>query len=213
MLIENVKNCILEVLGETKLKSLDHVYEQKGNQLKLIISIHNLNLIHDILIHTKLIFNVNEDKTEIEGNTLSYLYDLNCKYRLMKFDDEDSLKEILIDIFFDFKFGEDIKNLSTFLKSPARMVNEYLHLSDFKDNSVLTIDYQPRFNITKCSDYIMFFKVNMINDYEFDFNIKKEELNYIFNMSYNSETVEEETNTLKNSIPAIIGEYIKDLIF
>ena len=128
--IENITNIILEVLGETKLKSLDHVYEKHGDQYKLIISFHNLNLIHDILLHTKLIFNVEEDKIFLSHNQLTYLYDLNCKYKMINFDNLEELKDSLNEIFFDFLFGEDIINISKFIASPSRMVNEYLNEID-----------------------------------------------------------------------------------
>jgi len=208
--IEEITNVILDVLGETKIKSLDHVYEEHGDQLKLILSFHNLNLIHDILIHTKLIFNVDKDKIYLSHDQLTYLFDLNCSYNMRMFDDIDDLKEILTEIFFDFEFGEDIRQLSTFIGSPARMVNEYLNSIDFNKTSVLTIDYQPKFNIVECSSFTADFNVDLINDYKFDLSIKKvKNSHYELTFKINDKYIKKETNTLVNSIPAIIGEIIK----
>jgi hypothetical protein len=208
--IEDITNTVLEVLGETKLKSLDHVYEKHGDQLKLIMSFHNLNLIHDVLIHTKLIFNVDDEKIYLSHNQLTYLYDLNCSYKMLMFEDDEDLKEQLTEIFFDFLFGEDISQLSTFIASPSRMVNEYLNSIDFNKTSVLTVDYQPKFNIVECSSYTADFNIEMINDYKFDLSIKKvEDSHYEFTFKINDKYIKKETNTLVNSIPAIIGEMIK----
>lgn len=208
--IEEISDVILDVLGETKLKSLDHVYEQHGDQLKLVLSFHNLNLIHDILIHTKLLFNVDDDKIYLTHNQFTYLYNLNCSYKMMMIEDIDDFKEKLTDIFFDFQFGEDIEQLSTFIASPSRMVNEYLNSIDYNKTSVLTIDYQPKFNIVECSSFTADFKIELINDYGMDLSIKKiEDSQYEFTFKINDKYIKKETTTLVNSIPAIIGEVIK----
>jgi len=208
--IEDITDTILEVLGETKLKSLDHVYEKHGDQLKLIISLHNLNLIHDILIHTKLIFNVDDDKIYLSHNQFTYLYDLNCEYKMVMFEDVDEFKETMTETFYDFNFGEDIIQLSTFLASPSRMVNEYLNSVEYNKTSVLNIIYQPRFNIVECSNYSADFNIQLINDYELDLSIKKiEESHYEFTFKINDKYIKKEAETLVNSIPAIIGEMIK----
>ena len=208
--IEEISNVILEVLGETKLKSLDHVYEQHGGQLKLIMSFHNLNLIHDVLIHTKLIFNVDDGKVFLSNNQFTYLYDLNCSYKMMMFEDTEEARELLTEVFFDFSFGEDIRQLSTFIASPSRMVNEYLNDVGFNKTSVLTVDYQPKFNIVECSSFTADFNIDLINDYKFDLSIKKiEESHYEFTFKINDKYIKKELTTLVNSIPAAIGEVIK----
>lgn len=209
--IEDINVVILEVLGDTKLKSIDHVYEKHKDQLKLILSFHNLNLPHDILLHTKLIFNVDDGKIYLTHNQLTYLYDINCDYKLLMFDSIDEFRELLTEIFSNFLFGEDIVNISKFLKSPARMINEYLNSIKFNNTSVLTVDYQPKFNIVSCSKFTIDFKIDLINDYKLELTIKKiNESLYEFNFKVNDKYIKKETNTLINSIPAIIGEIIKN---
>lgn len=209
--IEDITNSILEVLGETKLKSLDHVYEKHGDQLKLIISLHNLNLMHNILMHTKLIFNVDQDKIYLTHNQFTYLFDLNCEYRLNMFKDLEQFKYLLNQVFFDFKFGQDIKEYSKFLLSPSRMVNEYLNSINYNNYSVLYVDYQPKFNITECSNFVANFEISLIDDYKIDLGIKKiNNTLYSFTFKINGKYIEKEVKTLENSIPAEIGEFIKN---
>ena len=162
-------------------------------------------------MHTKLIFNVDNDKVYLSHNQLTYLFDLNCEYKMIAFKDLDAFKYLLNQIFFDFKFGQDLREYSRFLLSPSRMVNEYLNSINYNNYSVLYIDYQPKFNITECSNFIANFEIGLIDDYKIDLSIKKidnDKYNFIFKI--NGKYIEKEISTLKNSIPAEIGEFIKN---
>ena len=78
--ISEIDELFKSVFTEGRFLTYKNVYEKHDNYYNLVISIHSLLLEETFVIHTKFIFKTNLEKTEINGNYFTYLYDINCNY-------------------------------------------------------------------------------------------------------------------------------------
>ena len=99
--IREIEKSIIKIFGKSDVLSTDSVYEsiKDSDNLKLVISLNKM-FIEDIsIIHNKLIFVVNPEKTKIVKNSFLYLYELNCKYVSVEFNDLQDFENKLKDKF------------------------------------------------------------------------------------------------------------------
>ena len=127
ILVGDLIDKIKEVFDSTKVLSVESVYEkiENSNDLKLVISMNKI-LYDDVnIIYTKLIFNCDNNKSKLTKSNFTYLYDINCEYIRIDFINIEEFATKISNIFKENKFGENIKILSKFVKSPSTLINEW----------------------------------------------------------------------------------------
>jgi len=189
------------------VNSVETVYEEpeEGDFLRLIISIHGLATEDTSIIHTKFIFKVDVEKRNLIEDSFIYLYDINCVYHKMEFDNVVDLKKKVEDIIESKNFGGDIQILSDFIEAPAMFLNYYMRRAKITDYSVFDVEYEPKFKTTPCDKTTFDFKININNNYNIEVSIYKidrkdpEDLDtYKFQFKFMDEIETVESDTLKN---------------
>ena len=220
--ISEIENMFKEVFNEEKglVASVETLYETpKGEDfLKLVISLHGLNTEDATIIHTKFIFKVDSGKRHLIDNSFIYLYDINCVYHKIEFDNVIDLQEKIEDITQSNDFGEDIQILSDFIEAPAMFLNYYMKRAKITDYSVFEVDYEPKFKTHPCDKTSFDFKININNNYNIELSIWKIEAQkddavdkYKFQFRFMDEIKTVETDTL-NNIHYFIGSNVAKLL-
>ena len=220
--ISEIENMFKEVFNEEKglVASVETLYETpKGEDfLKLVISLHGLNTEDATIIHTKFIFKVDTGKRHLIDNSFIYLYDINCVYHKIEFDNVIDLQEKIEDITQSNDFGEDIQILSDFIEAPAMFLNYYMKRAKITEYSVFEVDYEPKFKTTPCNKTTFDFKININNNYDIELSIwkieaqKDDEMDkYKFQFRFMDEIKTVETDSL-NNIHYFIGSNIAKLL-
>ncbi len=214
IIISDLVDAINKSFDSTKVLSVDSVYEKidDSNELKMIIFLNRV-LYDDInIIYTKLLFIVDGGKYKLTKNYFTYLYDINCEYVRVDFDDLEDFKSKIQNIFKKNKFGNNIKILSKFIKSPAVLVNEWLNENDISDISVTGFKYEPKIKIMPCKSLFFSFGINLSNDQTIGLEITKEKEHfYIFKFKILDKYVTVEQENLNNLVK-VIGETSKNKI-
>ena len=214
ILISDLEDAINYSFDSTKVMSVDSVYEklEDSDDLKLVIFLNRV-LYDDInIIYTKIIFIVDNKKYKLTKNYFTYLYDINCEYVRIDFEDLDDFKSKIQDVFKNNNFGENIKILSKFMNSPAFLVNEWFSENDVSDLSVTGLKYEPKIKIMPCKSLFFHFAINLSNEQTVELEITKEkENNYLFKFKIldDYETVEQEDLT---NLVQTIGDTLKNKV-
>lgn len=214
IIISDLVDAINKNFNSTKVLSVDTVYEKIENStdLKLVIFLNRV-LYSDInIIYTKLIFIVDGSKYKLNKNYFTYLYDINCEYVRVDFEDLEEFKSKIKEIFKENKFGDDIKILSKFIKSPAVLVNEWLSENDVTDISVTGFKYEPKIKIMPCKSLFFSFGINLSTEQSIELEISRENQDFYlfkFKILDNYITVEQEN---LNNLVKVIGETLKNKI-
>jgi len=209
--IKEIENSIKKVFGSTKIYDTDSVYEAIGGteNLKLVISLNKM-FIEDIsIIHNKLIFIVDSGKTKIIKDSFLYLYELNCQYSTVEFVDLQDFETKLKDKFKGKKFGNNLNNLSKFIKSPSVYVNEWFEKNDVRELSVFEVRYEPKVSMIGCKFLTFDFDININNGTIIPLNILHENGVFTFNFKINEENISVEKSNL-SSIEEVIGNTLKN---
>ena len=202
------------------VNSVETVYEtpEEGDFLRLVISIHGLSTEDTSIIHTKFIFKVDKDKRQVIEDTFIYLYDINCVYHRIEFNNIVDMKKKIEDIIESKNFGEDIQILSDFIEAPAMFLNYYMRRAKITDYSVFEVEYEPKFKTTPCDKTTFDFKININNNYHVDLSIYKidrEEEDepdvYKYQFKFMDEIETYEIDTLKN-MHFFIGDHIARIL-
>jgi hypothetical protein len=219
--ISEIEEVIREVFEEEDgvVNSVETVYEMSTDEkfLKLVISIQGLATEDVSIIHTKFIFKTDLDKRVILDNSFIYLYDINCIYHKIEFDNVVDLKEKIEDIIESNDFGQDLQILSDFIEAPAMFLNYYMRRDKITDYSVFDVEYQPKFKTQPCDKTTFDFKININNNYDMELSINKidgeeEEVDiYKFQFRFMDEIETVETDTLKN-VHFFIGSNIAKIL-
>ncbi len=207
--IAEIEQSFKEIFDEEEgvVNSVETVYEEpeEGDFLRLIISIHGLTTEDTSIIHTKFIFKVDKEKRNLIEDSFIYLYDINCVYHKMEFDNIVDLKKKVEDIIESKNFGGDIQILSDFIEAPAMFLNYYMRRAKITDYSVFDVEYEPKFKTTPCDKTTFDFKININNNYNLEVSIYKidrkdpEDLDtYKFQFKFMDEIETVESDTLKN---------------
>jgi hypothetical protein len=220
--ISEIENMFKEIFDEEdgKVSTVETVYEtpDDGNFVKLILSLHGLSTENTSIIHTKFIFKVDMDRRNLIENSFIYLYDINCVYHKIDFDNVIDLQEKIEDIVDSGDFGEDIQILSDFIESPGMFLNYYMKRAKITDYSIFDVEYTPKFKTTPCDETTFDFKININNNYFMNLSIWKIEAEdkdsvdeYKFQFKFMDEIKTMETDTL-NNIHYFIGSNIAKLL-
>jgi hypothetical protein len=202
------------------VKSIETIYEtpESGDFLKLVISLHGLATEDVSIIHTKFIFKTDVDKRNVLDESFIYLYNINCVYHKIEFNNIVDLKKQIEDIIKSNDFGEDLQILSDFIEAPAMFLNYYMKRSNITDYSIFEVQYQPKFKTTPCGETTFDFKVNINNQYDMELSIRKidrieeEESDiYKFQFRFMDEIETVETDSLKN-VHYFIGSNIAKIL-
>jgi len=205
---------------EGLVKSIETIYEtpESGDFLKLVISLHGLATEDVSIIHTKFIFKTDVDKRNVLDESFIYLYNINCVYHKIEFNNIVDLKKQIEDIIKSNDFGEDLQILSDFIEAPAMFLNYYMKRSNITDYSIFEVQYQPKFKTTPCSETTFDFKININNQYDMELSIRKidrleeEESDiYKFQFRFMDEIETSETDSLKN-VHYFIGSNIAKIL-
>ena len=213
--ISEIEQAFKDVFDDEKgvVSSVETIYEtpSHGEFLKLIISIQGLSVEDISIIHTKFIFKVDKEKRNIIEDSFIYLYDINCVYHKMEFDN-------VIDIIESNDFGEDMQILSDFIEAPAMFLNYYMRRAKITDYSVFDVEYQPKFKTQPCDKTTFDFKININNNYNVELSIYKvdrdeedESDTYKFQFKFMDEILTVESDTLKN-LHFFIGDNVAKIL-
>ena len=200
--ISEIDELFKSVFTDGRFLTYKNVYEKHEDYYNLVISIHSLLLEETFVIHTKFIFKTNLEKSEINENFFRYLYDINCNYHKVLFNNVSDLEYKLKRIIKTNHFGRDLQLLSDFVETPALLLNHYLKTSERLDYSVFDVIYEPKFKITKCEDLRFDFTFNINDNYDVKLSIKKIKIDQIFEyefyFSFLDEILNIKSDVLKN---------------
>jgi hypothetical protein len=220
--IQELEDAFKEIFQdvEGKVSSIDTVYEMSDNEdyYKLVISIHNLSVDDTLIIHTKFIFKTDKNKQFITEESFIYLYDINCVYHKVDFDNIIDLKTKVEDVIKSNDFGEDLQILSDFIEAPAMFLNYYMKRAKITDYSIFDVKYEPKFKTTPCNKTTFDFEININNNYIINLSISKKEREkdedydtYKFQFKFLDEYKTVENDTL-NNIHFTIGSNIAKIL-
>ncbi len=162
------------IFEDTHLYRFKAVIEKDKNGWNWILNFHKLTNDTTLIIHTRFIFKLDENKENLRSLEFLYLYDLNCKYRLLKFANLDELESKINRIFSENKFGENILALSELMVSPEQTINNYFFENKIEGYSVYEFDYHPEFVVIPCQKLSMDFKFNVNNKSDIILDLRKE---------------------------------------
>jgi hypothetical protein len=221
--IAEIEQAFKDIFEEEEglVQSIDTVYEmsQDENFYKLVISIHGLSIEDTLIIHTKFIFKVDLEKRNLVDNSFIYLYDINCNYRKVDFNNIVDMKNKIEDIIQSNDFGEDIQILSDFIEAPAMFLNYYMRRAKITDYSIFDVKYEPKFKTTPCDKVTFDFEIDVNNNYKISVSIYKidrpsnedEDDTYRYQFEFMDEFETIEADTLRN-IHFTIGSNIARIL-
>lgn len=211
--IEKLVQILKDVFGATLVKDESCTYEklpEDETKLKLVLFLNQLFYEQTAILYTKLIFVVDVEKIKVVQNSFLYLYDINCQYKPVEFEDGEDLRQQLKTILRKEKFGPNILILSEFVKSPAALLNNWFQAQKIKDLSVLDLQYDPKINIIPCKSLFFSFTLQLNNQAQVEFTLTKERAGkYIYAFHIYDETISVEESNLNNLV-AVIGDTLKN---
>lgn len=219
--LSDIDTAIKEIFEEAegKVSSVDTVYEKiDDNFYKVVISMHHVSLGETVVIHTKFIFKLDSTKKWVVEDSFIYLYDINCFYHRIEFENTLDVKNKIKDIIESNDFGKDIQILSDFIEAPGMFLNYYMKKNNITDYSIFDVTYDPKFKTVSCDKMTFDFDINVNNSYTISLSIKKKEADelqdydtYKFHFSLLDSNKTIETDTLKN-IHFTIGSEIANML-
>ena len=212
--IDEIYKATKEKFDESQILTVDHVYEkiEDSDDLKLVIAFNKLYYKKTQVLHTKLIFVVDSDKQYLTKNECLYLYDINCLYKSVYFENIDEFKKNISDIFKKNKFGKNIKILSEFIKAPAVMINEWFSKNDVNEISIYGFKYDPQVTMIPCKYLAFNFDINISNKHDVKLNITKERDGlFRFDFQIYDKFIHVEKNNLTTMVETI-GDVLKNNI-
>jgi hypothetical protein len=211
ILIEDLVAKIKAVFDTTKVLSVKTVYEKinGSDELRLVVSMDKI-LYDDVnIIYTKLIFTTNKDKFKLTKNYFTYLFDINCEYVRIEFTDLNDFSTKISNIFKENKFGDNIKILSDFIKSPSTLINKWFEKNNITNISILNVE-QKTISIMPCKLLSFSFIIELNNNDKVDLTISKEgEKDYLFKFKIFNNIYEDNESNL-NRLVETIGSNIKN---
>lgn len=200
---------IKDIFSEAKMKKFKDVLEKDVNGWNWILSFHNLETIEALVVHTKFIFKLTDDKTKIRKNEFLYLKDMDCLYKIVSFSDLEDLRNQINEILRQDLFGENMLAISQFMISPAMTMNQFFYDKKINNYSIYDFQYEPKVAITPCQELKLEFKFNVNNKDDVDMNIEKiKEQDFKITFYHNNDKHEIHTKSLKN-LKDEVGTYIQ----
>lgn len=213
ILVGDLVNEIKNVFNSTKVRSVESVYEkiEGTNDLRLVISLNRVLFDNVNVFYTKLIFTTNDSKGKLTKDYFTYLFDINCEYVRIDFSTLEDLSNKLNSIFKSNKFGDDIKILSNFSKSPSTLINTWFEENNITDISVTNVN-EDKINLVPCESLFFNFKIDLNNNNVVDLTLTKKSNNeYLYNFKIFDKVYSDKQTSLKNFIETI-GDNLKNKI-
>lgn len=212
--LSEVEKVFRNVFDDSKVSSVKSLYDidEDTKETKLIISINNLFFEETNIIYTKFIFPVDNKKTKLKKNKFYYLYDINCNFKEVSFNDTTELQTKLFEILNNKTFGSDLTDISDISISITTQTNEWLRINNIDTISVYSIKYQPLVDNIPCDSLFFRFEINIEDTRFIELNIRKNEdseykLSFNEGKWFHSVTIEDINGTIQT-----IGETIKNYI-
>jgi hypothetical protein len=173
--LSEIEKVIKNIFNDTKVSSVSTVYEKDKDtgELKLVITINNLFYEKTDVLHTRFVFLVDNGKTKLLKNKFFYLYDINCDYREVDFDDVEHLETKLNGIIDKRDFGKDITELSDINVTIAGDINEWLEENEVDGISIYSIAYHPIVDNMPCESLSFKFEINLDDERLIELRLKK----------------------------------------
>lgn len=173
--LSEVEKAIKNIFNDSKVSSASTVYEKddKTKELKLIITINNLFYEKTNILHTKFVFLVDDDKIGLLKNKFYYLYDINCDFKEVLFDDSENLELKINKIVNNREFGKDINDLSDINVTISSNVNKWLKDNDVDNVSIYNIEYHPIVDNIPCDSLSFKFDINIDDERVIELRLKK----------------------------------------
>ena len=210
--LAELETVIKNVFSDTKVSSVNTTYEESDKGYKVIVTINNIYYDKTNVIHTKLMFYTDKKKSKLINNHFDYLYDLNCKFRKVEFNDVTDLESKLNFVFDNRKFGRDIKILSDLNVVLTSTVNKWLKDNDIDTISLYNITYNPIVDVIPCDSLFFQFEINLDDTRFIKMNVKKiDDSNFKLTFS-EGDWFEDITIDSLKAIPQTIGEIVKNHI-
>jgi hypothetical protein len=172
--IQDIYKALKEIFANDDVFSTDSVYEQGEGGLKMIISITKLYSKDQVIIYTKLLFNVDNQRTYLINNNFKYLFEINCQFSPEEtFNDINDFKNKIREIISNNKFGGDLKILSEFIKKPEHTINEWFYKNKIKDISITGFKYEPDMKNVPCKNLDFTFVMTVNDQDEVKLTVKK----------------------------------------
>ena len=161
---------------------------------------------------TKFIFLVDDQKMRLLKNKFFYLYDINCDYKEVDFDDVDNLETKINTIINKRDFGKDIKTLSDINVTIAVDINKWLEENNIDNISIYSITYHPIVDNIPCDSLSFKFEINLDDTRFVELRLKKNSnKDYTFTFKEGKWFHDVTINDIKGMIQ-VIGETIKNHI-
>ena len=212
--IKDIEDSIKKVFKNTTFQSSNSVYEKTKDGYLLVVDFKNLFFSETNIIFTKFTFNVDKNKMYLLPNDdglhqFKYLYDINCNYQMKVFDSTFDFEKSLSKIIKSNKFGDNIKILSNFIKSPSSLINNWLFENNVRNVSVFNVKLDERYKIIPCKSLFFNFIIDLNGQIDLKLTIQKESNNnYIFTFKIYDTTLVEDSSNLSTMIQ-VIGDMIK----
>jgi hypothetical protein len=172
--LSDLDKVIKKIFNESKIQSIKTTFEKDGNdRLKFVIAINNLFFNKSNILHTKFMFYTDLEKTKILGNSFKYLFDINCIYREVQFNDAIDMETKINDIINNKKFGNNIKDISNIYVTLSSSINEMIRKKKIENVTVYNVEYAPLVDIVPCDSFSFNFNINVNNTSELKMNIQK----------------------------------------
>jgi hypothetical protein len=213
ILIGDLVGKIKQTFDSTKVLSVESVYEKNStsDEYKLVISMNKI-LYDDVnVIYSKLLFITDINKTKLIKNYFTYLYDINCQYVRVEFNSLNNFASKLTDIFNNNKFGDNIKILSKFVKSPSTLINTWFDDNNILDLSVVNVK-EEKIDIMPCKSLFFDFTIDLNNNQSVKLKITKEKDDeYIFTFDILGDKHEVKQSGLDKLVETI-GDNLKNKV-
>ena len=200
---------IQDIFSNAEVKKFKDVLEKDINGWNWILSFHNLVGENYIIIHTKFIFKLTEDKKNLRKNDFLYLKDIDCLYKIVNFSDLENLRSQIHEILSQDLFGENILSVSQFMISPAMTLNQHFYDKNIEGYSIFDFQYDPKIAITPCQELKLEFKFNVNNIDDVDMVIEKiKDGDFKISFYHNKNEKTTHIKSLKN-LKEEVGTYIQ----
>lgn len=199
-----LQETIRNIFEKTHLYRFKAVLEKDKNGWNWILNFHKLTNDTTLIIHTRFIFKLDEAKENLRSLEFLYLYDLNCKYKLLKFENSTDLESKINSIFDKNEFGKNILAISELMVSPEQTINNYFFEKKIEGYSIYEFDYHPEFVVIPCQKLSMDFKFNVNNKNDITLDLRKEkDGNFKLTFNYLDKATEVELSDLSSLIETI----------
>lgn len=214
--IKELDNIIRTVFNDKLVRSVETVYEKREDVNTLIFSLHDIEMEDTVIIHTKFIFKVDEDRTHLVENNFSYLKNLGCGYEYVNFENSEELESNLNRIISTNDFDVELQTLSEFISmTPGTMINEHFFSRGVENINVQQFRYNPRTKISPCYETTYDFLMVVNDTYEIEISIRRDDPKKdksTFTITFRLEELRKITVPNISNLPKIIGDEVIDIM-